>query len=99
MPWDQCLWGMGQSHYSAHKFVGINFIDGLHPARQPSAKVPGEEHLEGDALLAEISDFCRQKGLAESTFGRLAVNDGKLMNRLRTGGRVTGETLNRLRQS
>ncbi len=54
--------------------------------------------MEGDALLAEISDFCRQKGLAESTFGRLAVNDGKLMNRLRTGGRVTGETLSRLRK-
>jgi len=54
--------------------------------------------VEGEALLAEISDFCRRKGLAESTFGRLAVNDGKLMNRLRTGGRVTGETLNRLRR-
>jgi len=35
--------------------------------------------------------------LAESTFGRLSVNDGKLMNRLRTGGRVTAETLARLR--
>jgi hypothetical protein len=54
--------------------------------------------LEGDTLLAEISEFCRQNGLAESTFGRLAVNDGKLMSRLRTGGRVTGETLGRLRR-
>jgi hypothetical protein len=54
--------------------------------------------VEGEALLAEISAFCREKGLAESTFGRLAVNDGKLMSRLRTGGRVTGETLARLRQ-
>jgi hypothetical protein len=53
--------------------------------------------LEGETLLAEISDFCRNNNLAESTFGRLAVNDGKLMNRLRTGGRVTGETLARLR--
>jgi hypothetical protein len=54
--------------------------------------------LEGDALLAEIADFCRRNGLAESTFGRLAVNDGKLMNRLRTGGRVTSDTLGRLRE-
>ena len=54
--------------------------------------------MEGDALLAEISDFCRHNNLAESTFGRLAVNDGKLMSRLRTGGRVTGETLARLRE-
>ncbi|HWA90111.1 MAG TPA: hypothetical protein VG889_08770 [Rhizomicrobium sp.] len=53
--------------------------------------------MEGEALLAEISDFCRRNGLAESTFGRLAVNDGKLMSRLRTGGRVTGDTLARLR--
>ena len=34
-------------------------------------------------LLAQILDFCRQNGLAESTFGRRAVNDGKLANRLR----------------
>ncbi len=53
--------------------------------------------MEDEALLSEISHFCRQNNLAESTFGRLAVNDGKLMNRLRTGGRVTNETLARLR--
>ena len=29
-------------------------------------------------LLAEITDYCRHAGLAESTFGRRAVNDGKL---------------------
>ena len=38
-----------------------------------------------DAILQEISDFCRQSGLAESTFGRRAVNDGKLASRLRNG--------------
>ena len=53
--------------------------------------------MHADALLTEISDYCRHNGLAETTFGRLAVNDGKLVNRLRTGGRVTGETLTRLR--
>src|SRR6187431_1354012 len=50
-----------------------------------------------DAILQEISDFCRQSGLAESTFGRRAVNDGKLASRLRHGGRITTETLDRIR--
>src|ERR671933_58238 len=45
-----------------------------------------------DALLREISDYCLQTGLAESTFGRRAVNDGKLASRLRHGGRITTET-------
>src|SRR5205085_11827339 len=50
-----------------------------------------------DIILREISDFCRQAGLAESTFGRRAVNDGKLASRLRNGGRITTDTLDRLR--
>src|SRR5437868_11125756 len=50
-----------------------------------------------DVILQEISDFCRQSGLAESTFGRRAVNDGKLASRLRNGGRITTETLDRIR--
>ena len=35
--------------------------------------------------------------MAESTFGRHAVNDGKLVSRLRFGGRVTLETVARVR--
>ena len=50
-----------------------------------------------DQILQEISEFCRQRGLAESTFGRRAVNDGKLANRLRNGGRITTDTLDRIR--
>src|SRR5213082_1937399 len=50
-----------------------------------------------DAILQEISDFCRRVGLAESTFGRRAVNDGKLASRLRNGGRITTDTLDRIR--
>src|SRR5215212_434337 len=50
-----------------------------------------------DAILQEIADFCRHTGLAESTFGRRAVNDGKLASRLRHGGRITTETLDRIR--
>src|SRR5271169_5191056 len=48
-------------------------------------------------LLEEISEFCRASGLAESTFGRAAINDGKLVARLRNGGRITTDTLDRLR--
>ena len=43
----------------------------------------------GGTLLGSISDFCRRTGMAESTFGRRAVNDGKFVARLRDGARVT----------
>jgi len=52
---------------------------------------------EPNELLSEISSFCRQHGLAESTFGRLAVNDGKFVSRLRDGGRVRTHTLSRVK--
>jgi len=47
-------------------------------------------------LLESISDFCRRSGIAESTFGRRAVNDGKFVARLRDGARITPETLARV---
>jgi hypothetical protein len=50
-----------------------------------------------ETLLQEIASYCRTVGLAESTFGRLAINDGKLVNRLRYGGRVTTDTVDRIR--
>lgn len=53
--------------------------------------------MNAQQLLQEISDYCRHTGLAESTFGRRAVNDGKLASRLRHGGRITTETLDRIR--
>ena len=34
--------------------------------------------------------------MAESTFGRRAVNDGKLVHRLREGKRITIDTLDRI---
>ncbi|MGQ0543967.1 MAG: hypothetical protein ACT4P3_01360 [Betaproteobacteria bacterium] len=52
----------------------------------------------GTTLLGSISDFCRRNGMAESTFGRRAVNDGKFVARLRDGARVTPETLERVNQ-
>jgi len=51
----------------------------------------------GETLLETISDFCRSVGMAESTFGRRVVNDGKFVSRLREGARITPETLERIR--
>jgi hypothetical protein len=33
-----------------------------------------------ETLLVEIGDYCRRHAAAERTFGRLAVNDGKLVS-------------------
>ena len=63
----------------------------------PEGATPGVRAMNAQELLQEISDYCRQTGLAESTFGRRAVNDGKLAARLRNGGRITTETLDRIR--
>ena len=46
--------------------------------------------MDGEVLLREIADYCRAAGMAESTFGRLAVNDGKFVNRLRFGCSTRG---------
>jgi len=53
--------------------------------------------MSAQELLQEIADYCRHTGLAESTFGRRAVNDGKLTCRLRNVGRITTATLDRIR--
>jgi transcriptional regulator with XRE-family HTH domain len=49
-----------------------------------------------DTLIPRIEEHCRATGTAESTFGRIAVNDGKLVRRLRAGGTVTLKTLQRI---
>jgi hypothetical protein len=51
---------------------------------------------QGGGLLDSIADFCRRTGMAESTSGRRAVNDGKFVARLRGGARITPETLTRV---
>src|SRR6201994_4629143 len=50
-----------------------------------------------DQILGEIRDYCRKTRTAESTFGRLVVNDGKLVSRLRDGARITTGTLDKVR--
>src|SRR3954465_15247061 len=81
--------------------VGRFVVDHSKPREFPTGKAPSERATEeaamNDAILQEIADFCRQTGLAESTFGRRAVNDGKLASRLRNGGRITTDTLDRIR--
>ncbi|QDW39760.1 hypothetical protein FFI89_022995 [Bradyrhizobium sp. KBS0727] len=52
--------------------------------------------MKNDQILSQISDFCRQADMAETTFGRRAVNDGKLVHRLREGKRITIDTLDRI---
>jgi hypothetical protein len=63
--------------------------------RPPFAKV--RHRADNEKLLLEIANFCRRVGMAESTFGRRAVNDGKFVTRLRFGGRVTTHTVERVR--
>jgi SAM-dependent methyltransferase len=53
--------------------------------------------MDARALLDEITAYCRESGMAETTFGRRAVNDGKLVRRLRYGGGVTLDTAARVR--
>src|SRR5215475_11278836 len=62
-----------------------------------------EEHLDrrvggtSEEILGEIREFCRATQTAESTFGRLVVNDGKLVSRLRDGAKITTGTLDKVR--
>ena len=49
-------------------------------------------------FIGEIEDYCRDNAIAESTFGRLTVNDGKFVSRLRAGRGVTMRTVDRVRK-
>lgn len=51
---------------------------------------------DAQVLLAQIEEACRRLKMAQTTFGRLAVNDGKLVTRLQSGGRVTIHTVDRV---
>jgi hypothetical protein len=53
--------------------------------------------MQAESLLRDITEYCRRTGVAESTFGRIVVNDGKFVNRLRDGGRITTTTYERVR--
>lgn len=48
-------------------------------------------------FLSEIDAFIERRGIKETTFGRLAVNDGKFVGRLRAGKGVTLDLVERVR--
>src|SRR3954470_14850282 len=77
-------------HEAPHE--GLRKNNGKHPGRQL-------EHgsVTSGQILDEIRDYCRATRTAESTFGRLVVNDGKLVSRLRDGARITTGTLDKVR--
>ena len=69
---------------------------------QGNGQAPGQGNGQpmprtSDQILEEIREFCRATQTAESTFGRLAVNDGKLVSRLRDGAKITTGTLDKVR--
>ena len=59
-----------------------------------SRNVQGMAHIP---LLDEIDTFVRINQLSESAFGRLAVNDWKLLRQLRAGRRMWPDTEDRVR--
>ena len=59
-------------------------------------KDTSDRRASTDPLLAAIVAYCRRTGMAESTFGRHVVNDGKFVSRLRSGGRITTQTNDRV---
>ena len=54
--------------------------------------------MSKDQLLTAVIEFCQEYKMAESTFGRKAVNDGKFVSRLRAGARVTPETFEKVKK-
>src|SRR3979411_2765731 len=52
--------------------------------------------MKNYTMISLISEYGRRADMAESTFGRRAVNDGKLVHRLREGKRITIDTLDRI---
>jgi hypothetical protein len=69
----------------------------MHAPVQRPPSIKSRQRADNEKLLQEIASFCRRVGMAESTFGRRAVNDGKFVTRLRFGGRVTTHTVERVR--
>jgi hypothetical protein len=47
-------------------------------------------------IIDSIEKHCEATGMAASTFGRKAVNDGKLIARLREGKPISIDTYNRI---
>jgi hypothetical protein len=59
---------------------------------------PMDTRMPGQTLIADVDDFLKRTGVPESTFGRMAINDWKLVRSLRAGRRVWPETEQKVRQ-
>lgn len=57
-----------------------DFAQGRHPTE--------EDRTELRKLLADIEEFCARKGMSETRFGRLAVDDAHFVRRLRNGSDI-----------
>lgn len=53
--------------------------------------------MRESTLLRDIETFLVDTGMKDSTFGRLALRDWKLINGLRSGRRIFGDTETRIR--
>lgn len=51
-----------------------------------------------DKFLKEIQSFLRREKMAESRFGKLAMNDEGFVNRLKGSRSPTAETIDRVRE-
>lgn len=52
--------------------------------------------ITNQSIIESIEKHCEATGMAVSTFGRKAVNDGKLISRLRDGKPISIDTYNRI---
>ena len=52
--------------------------------------------IEITSLIRQIEAYCERHEIAETTFGKRAVNDGKLVQRLRAGKSIQIGTLNKV---
>lgn len=68
--------------------------DPVAEAPKPVTREPYPQHVE---LLGEILAFIAGNPMSESTFGVRAINDGKLVGRLRSGAGLTVRTIERVR--
>jgi hypothetical protein len=65
--------------------------------KAPSTRRPPSDMSHHNKLLSEVEAFLATRNIAETTFGKVAVNDGKFVSRLRGGSNMTLATIERVR--
>jgi len=77
--------------------VGLEDLPLPVPSTPPVLPEPPAHLIHHRELLKEIVAFTTARGIAESTFGFRAVNDGKFVKRVRAGLSITCNTVDRAR--